>query len=531
MALLDTIKSGLKKAASWFDGPTQTYQSPGPMPQVSGTATSSSAGAVAAPTMPRVAQQTVSAPSAPRPQVPAAAAVTAAVAPTIQRLQQQAGTPATTPAPSTFTVDTTDKTTSDQLNLSSRGGLEKKRSDLERQLAKLREPSREQIRAREQLTRAEQALANVTAGQTARLADLRYYNPEGVFGGGVATREGQIGRESTLQAIQAQGALSAAQSAYDRLDQARQQEIENLKSFQSLTMPEVLGTPTVNKQTGDVTAYIQRPDGTIGVEVIGNAGIDESFDLQSVVRNEGTGQSFAIGTRAGEVVALPLSGTAGLAPVAGGLGGVGGSFVGLSADGYDTAADFSSVLASTKGGKLLTGEQTTPISRALQAMAQVTDVGKTLVSESTGPIWGTVRSANPYDVKAQTVAAQLQALIPNLARGVYGEVGVLTDQDIANYSRTIPNLRSVDEVNKAILGLTQKAILNSVQSNLEVMAASGRDVSGFAPIYERTRATVESNLSASGVDDEYEAAKREAESGAADTSSGGIVSWFTNLFS
>lgn len=189
------------------------------------------------------------------------------------------------------------------------------------------------------------------------------------------------------------------------------------------------------------------------------------------------------------------------------------------------------MLASTKGGKTLTGEQTTPISRALQAMAQVTEVGKTLVSESTGPIWGTVRSANPYDVKAQTVAAQLQALIPNLARGVYGEVGVLTDQDIANYSRTIPNLRSVEEVNRAILGLTQKAILNSVQSNLEVMAASGRDVSGFAPIYERTRATVESNLSASGVDDEYEAAKREAEGGATDTSSGGIVNWLTNLFS
>lgn len=52
MALLDTIKSGLKKAGSWFAGPTQTYQSPGPVPQVSGAATSSSAGAVAAPQVP-----------------------------------------------------------------------------------------------------------------------------------------------------------------------------------------------------------------------------------------------------------------------------------------------------------------------------------------------------------------------------------------------------------------------------------------------------------------------------------------------
>lgn len=263
---------------------------------------------------------------APAPKAPAAPVVSSAVAPTIQRLQSQAGTPASTPVAQNFAVDTTTKTTSDQLKQSSRGGLEQKRSDLDRQLAKLREPSREQLRAQEQLARAEQALANVTAGQTARLADLQYYNPEGVFGGGVAAREGQINRESTLQAIQAQGSLSAAQSAYDRLSQARQQEIENLRTFQSMTMPEVLGTPTVNKATGEVTAYIQRADGTVGVESIGNVGPDASFDLQTVIRNEATGQAFAVGTRNGELVAEPLAGTAGLAPRATG----GGIYGGLS---------------------------------------------------------------------------------------------------------------------------------------------------------------------------------------------------------
>lgn len=433
---------------------------------------------------------------APAPKAPAAPVVSSAVAPTIQRLQSQAGTPASTPVAQNFAVDTTTKTTSDQLKQSSRGGLEQRRSDLDRQLARLREPSREQLRAQEQLARAEQALANVTAGQTARLADLRYYNPEGVFGGGVAAREGQINRESTLQAIQAQGSLSAAQSAYDRLSQARQQEIENLRTFQSMTMPEVLGTPTVNKATGEVTAYIQRADGTVGVESIGNVGPDASFDLQTVIRNEATGQAFAVGTRNGELVAEPLAGTAGLAPRVGSGGGYGGAggFLGLNEAGYATTEDFVNVLNSSKGGKRLNDTPAQIIAKTMRAAAQLEGINQSLLLEETGPIMGILRSANPYDTKAQLVRAQLQSFVPNLARGVYGEVGVLTDADIENYSRTIPNLKSTEEVNNAILGMTQKAILNSLQSTLETEAANGRDVSGYAPIYARVRNQIESKL-------------------------------------
>jgi hypothetical protein len=61
---------------------------------------------------------------------------------------------------------------------------------------------------------------------------------------------------------------------------------------------------------------------------------------------------------------------------------------------------------------------------------------------------------NPYDTDAQTLKAQLQSLIPNLARGVYGEVGVLTDNDIKNYAQTIPNLTQTEDVQKAILAMT-----------------------------------------------------------------------------
>lgn len=67
---------------------------------------------------------------------------------------------------------------------------------------------------------------------------------------------------------------------------------------------------------------------------------------------------------------------------------------------------------------------------------------------------------NPYNTDAQTLNAQISALIPNLARGVYGEVGVLTDADVAQYTKTVPNLKSTEAVNKAILAMTLHTIAN-----------------------------------------------------------------------
>jgi len=58
---------------------------------------------------------------------------------------------------------------------------------------------------------------------------------------------------------------------------------------------------------------------------------------------------------------------------------------------------------------------------------------------------------NPYDTDAQVLKAQLTALIPEMARGVYGEVGVLTEDDVRLYTQTIPNLKSTEAVNKGIL--------------------------------------------------------------------------------
>ena len=98
---------------------------------------------------------------------------------------------------------------------------------------------------------------------------------------------------------------------------------------------------------------------------------------------------------------------------------------------------------------------------------------------------------NPYDTNAQTIVAQLDSLIPGLARGTYGEVGVLTDNDIAQYSKTVPNLKSTKDVNKAIMAMTLQLIASGYKTKLQNQASGGRDVSGFTGAYQNVMAQVE----------------------------------------
>lgn len=119
------------------------------------------------------------------------------------------------------------------------------------------------------------------------------------------------------------------------------------------------------------------------------------------------------------------------------------------------------------------------------ALNQIGDLQKEIWKSKTWPIVWIFRTANPYDTNAQTVKAELQALIPWLARGVYGEVGVLTDQDIENYRKTIPNLKSTKDVNDAILAMTMKTLASWYKQALQDFAGAKNDVSWLQGTYYR----------------------------------------------
>lgn len=101
------------------------------------------------------------------------------------------------------------------------------------------------------------------------------------------------------------------------------------------------------------------------------------------------------------------------------------------------------------------------------------------------PLTWWLRWKNPRDTDAQTVKAMLQATVPNLARWVYGEVWVLTDNDIANYVQTLPNLKQTKDVQNAILAMTLRVLRNTFDSSIEAEAAAGTDMAWFKTYYQK----------------------------------------------
>ena len=127
------------------------------------------------------------------------------------------------------------------------------------------------------------------------------------------------------------------------------------------------------------------------------------------------------------------------------------------------------------------------LSQAFTVVDQLDALESSISGLSTGPGSGRYNKfieklgQNP---EAGLVNAQLQALVPQLARGIYGEVGVLTDNDIKNYIRTLPNLNSIEEQNDLLLAMTLKNVQASVKNKLSGAVNSNLDVSGWTQDYQ-----------------------------------------------
>lgn len=100
-----------------------------------------------------------------------------------------------------------------------------------------------------------------------------------------------------------------------------------------------------------------------------------------------------------------------------------------------------------------------------------------------GPIAGAIRGKNPYDVEAQRLEALVNSLTPGLARGVFGEVGVLTDKDIERYKKLIPNIATDPSVADVILKDLKKKLIDTRKANIRVWSASGYDTEGLEKMY------------------------------------------------
>lgn len=149
------------------------------------------------------------------------------------------------------------------------------------------------------------------------------------------------------------------------------------------------------------------------------------------------------------------------------------------------SGDDMGAIRASAGGKQVEGTAVESFAKAKNVLSQLGNLESTVMGMDTGPIIGAFKSANPYDVDAVKLKAELQAIVPNLARGIYGEVGVLTDQDINNYIQTLPNAKSTDDQKKALLNMTKKIIKDSISNKAATYAELGYDVSGLANTIEK----------------------------------------------
>lgn len=150
-------------------------------------------------------------------------------------------------------------------------------------------------------------------------------------------------------------------------------------------------------------------------------------------------------------------------------------------------SSISDILQRSAGGKSVWAEQSKSFAKYSQAIWQLDSIQKQISDMETWPILWALRNLNPYDTSAQVLKSKLQWLVPTIARWVYGEVWVLTDQDVQLYAKTLPNLKSTSDVNKWVLAYTLDILAWGYKKQLSSLAWQWYDVSWMEWEYENIK--------------------------------------------
>jgi hypothetical protein len=101
-----------------------------------------------------------------------------------------------------------------------------------------------------------------------------------------------------------------------------------------------------------------------------------------------------------------------------------------------------------------------------------------------GPFAGRAAGMNPYNKEAKEIENIITSIVPGMARGVFGEVGVLTNEDVQRYTKLLPNLNSPPEIAKANLENLREKLESSKIEKIETLQKAGMNVSGFMDDYK-----------------------------------------------
>ena len=160
----------------------------------------------------------------------------------------------------------------------------------------------------------------------------------------------------------------------------------------------------------------------------------------------------------------------------------------LKEEAKSTGNSYYDLRASESNSGKLTATQEDKVSKIFNVSNQMNQMkeayDKLRADGKTGALIGKFTSKNFTDADIQEFAATVQGVIPTIARGVFNEVGVLTDNDIKQYAKAIGGIDTPDAAYDKIFS----NMLENVRSNAEVTlkngANGGANVSRFAEDYK-----------------------------------------------
>lgn len=135
-------------------------------------------------------------------------------------------------------------------------------------------------------------------------------------------------------------------------------------------------------------------------------------------------------------------------------------------------------------GKTLTQSENQMLGALNQAgtdLDNLDKIFKKLGPDWGGPVSGRVKNATSMGQSPDITAVEnaINAATPNLARGVFREVGVLTDEDIKRYKALLPTAYDTDAVRKVKMDQLRERIVQGKKETMDSLRKAGRDLSGF----------------------------------------------------
>lgn len=169
--------------------------------------------------------------------------------------------------------------------------------------------------------------------------------------------------------------------------------------------------------------------------------------------------------------------------VSAGAGGIGGGKLLSVEEAMKLGVPYGTTQAQAFGlapKKPLGETQTTDLTQAQIARNNVKRISALIDSlGEQGPVIGRFRQANPYDTRVVELQNLITQTVPGLARGVFKEVGVLTDQDVERYTKTLANPKLTKEQAKIATDQLLETVNYSINTQLSTLDKAGRDVRDF----------------------------------------------------